>query len=207
MSLIRASAKGDLALVKKLIDEGANVNNADASGRTALLEAAWGGYNDVVKFLIERGAKVNSADTSGFTPLMRAIEDGHGAVVTALIKHGADVNTRGNVRGLTPLMLAAERGDVKTIDTLLSHGAKINALDQFEETALAHAYRAAQLKAVTLLESKGATRKPERSMLTHHEKDLRPFTKASIPQWGAAADDAGFEEEETAPEEPFEEEQ
>ncbi|MBN1309437.1 MAG: ankyrin repeat domain-containing protein [Chitinispirillaceae bacterium] len=207
MNLIRASAKGDLAAVKKLVNEGADVNDTDAGGRSPLLEAAWGGYNDVVKFLIDRGAKVNSADTSGFTPLMRAVEEGHATIVAALIKRRADVNTRGNVRGVTPLMLAAEKGDVKIIDMLLSHGAKINAMDQFEETALAHAYRAEQLKAITFLESKGAIRKPERPMLVHHDKELRPFTKASIPQWSAAADDAGLEGEESAPEEPFEEEQ
>jgi uncharacterized protein len=207
MSLIRASAKGDLSQVKKLIDEGADVDTADASGRTALLEAAWGGYTDIVKYLIDKGATVNHADMSGFTPLMRAIEDGHNAIVTLLVKNGADVNTRGNVRGSTPLMIAAEKGELKVIELLLDHGAKINAVDQFEETALARAYRSEQLKAVSLLESKGATRKPERNTFNHHDKDLRPFTKASIPQWSAAADDAGLEEEDTpAPEEPFEEE-
>lgn len=209
MNLIRASAKGDLTLVKKLVEEGADVNGTDASGRTALLEAAWGGFAEIVKFILSRGASVNCADSTGFTPLMRAVEEKHAAVVTLLIKSGADVNTRGYVRGSTPLMLAAEKGDVKIIEALLDQGARINAVDQFEETALARAYRSEQLKAVALLESKGATRKPERSLSSHHDKDLRPFTKATIPQWSAAADDAGFDEEESpagGTEEQFDEE-
>ena len=206
MSLIRASAKGDLAQVKKLVEGGADVNAMDSSRRTALLEAAWGGHNDVAKFLIERGASINAADSSGFTPLMRAAEEGHTAVVNLLLKKGANVNTRGNVRGSTPLMLAAERGELKIIELLLQNRANINAVDQFEETALARAYRAEQLKVVSFLESKGATRKPERSLFNHSDKDMRPYTKASIPQWSAAADDAAFEEEDTPSEEPFEEE-
>lgn len=207
MSIVRASAMGDIAQVKKLLADGVDINTADPKGRTALIEAAWGGHTEIVKLLVERGADVNCADSSGFTPLMRAVEDQHVAIVTFLVKHGADVNTRGNVRGSTPLMLAAENGGVKLIELLLEHGAKINAVDQFEETALARAYRMEQLKAVDLLESKGATRKPERNLFTHAEKDLRPITKASIPKWSAAADDAGLDDDEPGTvDEQFEEE-
>ena len=207
MSIVRASAKGDLAQVKKLLAEGADINSADSKGRTALIEAAWGGYIDVVKLLIEQGADVDCADMSGFSPLMRAVEEEHVAVVTYLIQKGADVNTRGNVRGSTPLMLAAENGSIKLIELLIEHGAKINAVDQFEETALARAYRMEQIKAVNLLESKGATRKPDRNHYTYTEKELRPVTKATVPKWSAEADDDGFdEEEEPAIEETFEEE-
>ena len=208
MSIVRASAEGNLAQVKKLLSEGADCNVTDPKGRTALIEAAWGGYLDVVKVLIEKGADINCSDNSGFTPLMRAVEEEHVTVVNHLIQKGADINTRGNVRGSTPLMLAAENGSVKIIEILLEHGAKINAVDQFEETALARAYRMEQLKAVSLLESRGATRKPERSLFSSHsDKDLRPVTKASLPKWSAAADDAGFDEEDSSPvEERFEEE-
>jgi ankyrin repeat protein len=206
MSIVRASTMGDLAQVKKLLADGADINTVDPKGRTALLEAAWGGHTEIVKLLIERGADVNCADSSGFTPLMRAVEDEHAAIVNVLIKNGADVNTRGNVRGSTPLMLAAENGSVKLIELLLANGAKINAVDQFEETALARAYRMEQLKAVDLLESRGATRKPDRNLFAHADKDLRPVTKATIPKWSAAADDAGLDDDEPDPvEEPFDE--
>lgn len=206
MSIIRASARGDLALVKKLLSEGASVDATDSSGRTALIEAAWGGNGDIVEFLIGKGASINCADSSGYTPLMRAIEEGYYSIAETLIKHHAEVNVRGNVRGSTPLMLAAELGDVKIIELLVKNGAKINAVDQFEETALARAYRTEMMDAISFLEANGATRKPERSLFTHHDKDLRPITKASIPKWSAAADDASFEEEEPVSEEPFEEE-
>ena len=197
MNLNRASSKGDLAAVKTFIGEGTSVDSADRSGRTPLIEAAWAGHLDVVAFLVESGANVNASDGSGYTALMRAAEDGHAEIVAHLIQNGADVNCRGKVKGTTPLMLAAEQGHVKVLEILIENGAKINAVDQFEETALARAYRTNQPKSAEFLESKGGRGKPERSSFTYSEKDLKPYIKASLPQWSAAAVESGMEEEET----------
>jgi len=204
MNLMRASAKGDLTTVKQLINEGADVNSADNHGRTALLEAAWGGKADVVKLLLEKGADANAADTTGYTPLMRACEEGYSEVVSLLIKAGADTNSRGKVRGTTPLMLAAENGHTGVIEILIDSGAKVNAIDQYEETALARAYRTNQTKAAELLESRGGIGKPERSSFSYSDRDLKPYTKATLPQWSAAALESSLDEEE--PSENFDEE-
>lgn len=204
MNLNRASSKGDLSMVKKLISEGSDINAIDSSGRTALIEAAWAGHNTIVKFLIEKGADVNTSDNAGYTALMRASEEGRDAIVATLVQNGADVNARGKVRSTTALMLAAERGHLKILEVLLEHGAKINAIDQYEETALARAYRANQTKAAEYLDSKGGRGKPERNTFTYNEKDNRPPAKTSIPQWSAAASEGGFDDEEIgAPNESF----
>jgi hypothetical protein len=201
MNLLRASAKGDLAAVKKFVAESANVNAADGLGRTPVIEAAWGGHAEVVKYLVEKGANVNIADNAGYTALMRACEEGHVPVITYLIAKGAAVNVRGSVRGTTPLMLAAEQGHIKVLELLIAHGAKINAVDRFEESACACAYRTNQLKAAQFLESKGGRGKPERSSLSHYssrDKEGRPV-KTVLPQWSAAAEDAAEEESEPEP--------
>lgn len=196
MNLLRASAKGDLETVTKLLNEGADTNAADMHGRTALIEAAWGGKEDVVELLINKGAEVNAADSSGYTALMRASEEGLLSIVKILVKKGADVNVRGKVRGTTALMLASENGHKEVISFLIEHGAKVNAIDQYEETALARAYRTNQTEAAQLLESKGGRGKPERSTFSISDKELKPYTKATLPQWSAAAsEDVGFEEE------------
>ncbi len=195
MNLNRASSKGDLSMVKKLISEGADINATDNSGRTALVEAAWAGHNAIVKFLIEKGADINTGDKAGYTALMRASEEGRDAIVATLVQKGADVNASGKVRGTTALMLAAERGHIKILEMLLEHDAKINAIDQYEETALARAYRTNQTKAAEFLDSKGGRGKPERNTFTYNEKDNRPPAKTSIPQWSAAASEGGFDDE------------
>ncbi len=200
MNLLRASAKGDLAAVKKFIAEGVDVNVADGSGRTPLLEAVWAGHIDVVKFLVEKGAKVDLADKVGYTPLMRACEEGHLQVVTYLIGKGASVNSRGKVKGTTPLMLAAEQGHVKVLEALIAHGAKINAVDQLEETAVSRASHMNQNKAAAFLESKGGRGKPERSSLSHYasrDHGGKQSVKADLPQWSAAASESGMDDEET----------
>jgi ankyrin repeat protein len=201
MNLINACSSGKLADVKALVGEGGgsgaegeaavDVNGQDASGRTALLEAAWGGSADIAEFLLERGADPNIADKSGFTPLMRAVEGGHQLIAAALIKKGADVNCRGRVRGTTPLMLAAESGDQKLITMLLGDGARINDADQYEETAVARAYKAGQEKAAQFLESKGGRGKTERSAYySHSDRDISSVTVEAVPQWSAASHDA-----------------
>ncbi len=211
MNISRAGAKGDLSAVKKFVAEGANVNTADGSGRTPIIEAAWGGHADVVKYLAEKGADVNAADNAGYTALMRACEEGHLPVIHYLIGKGALVNARGKVRGTTPLMLAAEQGHIKVLELLLSHGAKINGADQFEETACARAYHMSQIKAAQYLESKGGRGKPERSSLSHYssrDREGKSSTKAALPQWSAAASESGMgtEEEESEPAAPESEE-
>jgi len=202
MNLISACSSGKLADVTALIGDGGggsgadgeasvDINGQDASGRTALLEAAWGGSADIADFLLDRGADPNIADKSGFTPLMRAVEGGQQSIAAALIKKGADVNCRGNVRGTTPLMLAAESGDQNMITMLLDDGARINDVDQYEETAVARAYKAGQEKAAQFLESKGGRGKTERSSYySHSDRDASTVTVEAVPQWSAASQDA-----------------
>ena len=68
-SLIEAAKRGDLDEVKRLIENGADVNIKDNDGDTPLHYAASGGHLDVVKFLVENGADVNAKDKYGRTPL------------------------------------------------------------------------------------------------------------------------------------------
>lgn len=195
MTLIRMSAKGDYTSVSRLLKEGADVNEADSNGRTALLEAAWSGYARIARLLVSKGANVNRADTSGFTPLFRAVEEGYTDIVTMLLENGADVNTRAGVRSSTPLMLAAEMGDREVLRLLIDHGAKVNAVDQFGETALDRAYRLGRLEAVTELKKNSAVGKSERSINSNRfDDDLRPLTRAAVPQWTTVGEEAGLDE-------------
>lgn len=55
-SLYSASQNGDLVIVKKLVESGANVNQALAMGDTPLYIAAFNGFYDVCEYLLEKGA-------------------------------------------------------------------------------------------------------------------------------------------------------
>lgn len=65
-------AVGDLEIVKLLIAKGANVNQKNVRGATALMAAAIDGTASVVRYLLEQGADVNARDKDGTTALMCA---------------------------------------------------------------------------------------------------------------------------------------
>ena len=83
--LWRAAEKGHEAVVKLLLEKGADVESKDKYGRTPLWRAAAHGHEAVVKLLLEKGADVESKDGSdGRTPLSWATANGHKAVMKLL---------------------------------------------------------------------------------------------------------------------------
>ena len=105
--LVFATIEGDSALVEYLIGKGANPNDADMDGITALGWATLTNHADTVQTLIARGAKVNHVDRFGMTPLLYAasIDFGDTAVIEKLIAGGADLKAK-NKEGLTAHDLA-----------------------------------------------------------------------------------------------------
>lgn len=95
--------KNALEAVKLAVELGADVNEANKDGVTALHGAAYVGSNAIVQFLVDKGAKVNVTDTSGQTPWTVAAQvfpptllddnlrpqSGHPSTADLLVKLGA----------------------------------------------------------------------------------------------------------------------
>src|SRR5262249_52733486 len=95
-------ANGNAAMIKLLIDSGADPNTVDPTGETALMTAVKIGNLDAVKVLLDRGAKVDTTDpTFQQTALMIATRENHSDVVRLLVGRGADVNAQTRT-GATP---------------------------------------------------------------------------------------------------------
>lgn len=149
--LFRASSKGDVKEVRRLLDQGTNINAREQDGETPLMYAAVEDRTEVVELLIDRGAVVNAVSLNGQTALARAVAVSRYNTVALLLKRGADIEED------NPLMYAAGAGDLRMITLLLERGANINATDNDGDTALAAAVsRRASLDAVSLLLSAGA---------------------------------------------------
>ncbi len=123
-----ASMRGDLAAVRRLIDQKANVNATQADGATALHWAVFQSNKVLVDLLLKAGADPKVANREGSTPLWIASVNGDAAIITSLLNAGADANEKLPL-GRSPLMLAARTGSVDAMRVLLEHGASIDARD------------------------------------------------------------------------------
>ncbi|MGD2188234.1 MAG: ankyrin repeat domain-containing protein [Desulfobacterales bacterium] len=86
--LHEAVKEENLDKLKRLIEEGANIEARDASAATPLYLAVDRGYKDLVKLLISKGANVNAVDKNGNTPLWWAEFGGFKELMELLVKHG-----------------------------------------------------------------------------------------------------------------------
>jgi uncharacterized protein len=106
-----AARDGHLALVRRLIDAGAPVDDRDPNAITPLLFAVTNDRVAVARFLVERGADINASDWYGRTALWAAIDmrnrdtpipsegtgtdrEGNLALAQWLLERGAQPNAR-----------------------------------------------------------------------------------------------------------------
>jgi ankyrin repeat protein len=153
--LMIASYFGHEAVVKLLLDEGADVNSKDDSGWTSLSRPSVSGNKTVVKLLLDKGADINSKDDSGSTPLSKAAARGREAIVKLLLDKGADVNPKTNSGG-TPLLQAIGFRHEALVKLLLDKGADVNYKDDSGSTSLSQAAACGHEAVVKLLLDEGA---------------------------------------------------
>lgn len=139
------------AVVKFLIDNGADVNARDTVNATPLLWAAGFGRPETVSLLIANKADVKAVDDNGWTALIWAAGIGQPETVDILIKAGADLNAADRQTGDTPLLRAARTGKPESLKVLLAAGADINARNNLKQTALHCAAQSGSAEKVALL--------------------------------------------------------
>jgi ankyrin repeat protein len=124
--LALASTNGNAAIVKLLVDAGADVNATMTGGETVLMLASRSGNVDAVKALLASGARTQARERHSQTALMWAAAEGNTAVVRLLIEMGADINATLN-SGFTAFFLAVREGRLDTVRTFLDAGIDVNA--------------------------------------------------------------------------------
>ncbi|EAX96362.1 hypothetical protein TVAG_337940 [Trichomonas vaginalis G3] len=150
-----ACEKGELNLVKSLIEWGCDKEMESPNKRTPLIFAAQYGQLDVVKYLISIGANKEAKDNNGNTSLIIASSKGHLHVVQYLISVGADKEAK-NDNEETPIIIASKRGQIEVVQSLISVGANKEAKDKYGWTPLASASATIHLETVKYLISQKA---------------------------------------------------
>jgi uncharacterized protein len=122
--LSTAAADGETARVRKLAAGGADPDERDEHGLTAMIYAARSGHVEVMNALLDAGASPDEPDrfVNGWTPLMHAVHKGQIDAAALLLASGADVDARA-WGGVTALLLAS--GDCRhdIVQLLIDHGA------------------------------------------------------------------------------------
>eukprot|EP01052_Picozoa_sp_SAG31_P061959 SAG31_NODE_20993_length_560_cov_0.859002_1_plen_133_part_10 len=109
-ALRHAAYVGDVAGLMQCVAEGADINEPNRQGRTALAYACEAGHLNIVCTLIESGVNVNVECDDGHTALHYAAREGQEDIVRQLLKSGAHPNAACYYTGGTSMHEAALKG-------------------------------------------------------------------------------------------------
>ena len=147
-----ASIHGDFALVKLLLDRGAN---PEPLGWSELHSAVVFGSEAEVASLLDAGAKQEQQDAWERSPLLLAVHAGRLDVARLLVARGCDLTARGRF-GKTALLLAISQNDADLLRWLIAAGCDIEEADDFEGFPLLEAAQNDAVACVQVLLEAGA---------------------------------------------------
>ena len=158
---------GKFDAVKVLVEAGADVNQKEKRGETAIISAMQSGPKDfpeIVEYLLDHGADPNSGSQFGNTPFQYAAEKGYISIIEKLIEKGVNIEQTEKYGKQTALISTAYKGKTEMVKFLLEKGANIHATDSRGNTALFHAAWNGHLDIIKLLLEKGSVLDQRNSM-------------------------------------------
>lgn len=122
-------SKGNTAVARYLVDQGANAKALNPGSGCNLLQLAAGAFNtperiDMVTLLVDAGAELNHLSERCATPLIEASIAGHQDTVAYLIQQGADLNLQ--YQGNSALYEALVNGHDNIASLLIENGSDLN---------------------------------------------------------------------------------
>ncbi len=132
--LIHAAKNNEVSLQSTLLEQGADFEMSDRTGKNAFIYAIQSCNEEAIQMYLSRGIDLNIG-----APLIYAIETDNRNIIRLLVEHGADIHAK-NSNGETPLIKAAQLNKIEAAKVLLALGAnsEINFMDNFSCSALIH---------------------------------------------------------------------
>jgi ankyrin repeat protein len=152
--LMKACWEGDAAIVRLLLERGADVDARSEDGGAAIFDAVSRERAEIVGILLAAGADPNVVNVYMQSPLSNAVAAAQVEIVEALLRAKAKQELPGLV--LTPLVHAVFAGNGDMVRRLVRHGARIDHASEYGQTALSSAITAGKPEMVALLIELGA---------------------------------------------------
>ena len=112
-----------------LLQTGEAVDETNAAGRTALIEAASAGHTKTAGLLIDAGADVNAQQAQGYSPLWLASYKGHPEMVKLLLAAGADKAIESSRNKLKAIDVVCQGGNAEHKEKIVAMIKKAKALN------------------------------------------------------------------------------
>lgn len=119
-ALMWAALKGNLRLVKELVEHGADLDIKNKNGETALMIAVDQGHTDVARYLMEKQANIHAKNVEGQNALMEAVVQNNVAIAKQLLRLGASPETADRYNN-TPLAVANRMDNTQMVNLLNSY--------------------------------------------------------------------------------------
>ncbi|MEH2318664.1 ankyrin repeat domain-containing protein [Nostoc sp.] len=93
-ALMKATREGVYAVVKELIDAGADINARNSDGNNALWFACFGNHYDLINLLLAVNINIDNQNDNGATVLMYVASAGKTEVVKLLLQHHPNLDLK-----------------------------------------------------------------------------------------------------------------
>lgn len=137
--LHRAAHDGNVAAIRQLIAEGANVNARDRRRRTPSIVAAFRSQDAALKALAEGGADMNAQDEVGYDVVTIAAVAGDAELMQLALDFGNRPDLIHTNWDGTALIAASELGHAEVVRRLVAAGSPLDHVNNLGWTALLEA--------------------------------------------------------------------